>query len=68
VAHFHLSNGARIERINWRADVSDNGMRQAHGLMVNYLYDPERIEENHELYMGEKRRAVSGAVGRLARA
>ncbi len=68
VAHFHLSNGARIERINWRADVSDNGMRQAHGLMVNYLYDPERIEENHELYLGEKRRAVSGAVGRLARA
>jgi malonyl-CoA decarboxylase len=68
VAHFHLSNGARIERINWRGDVSDNGLRQAHGLMVNYLYDPERIEENHELYLGEGRRAVSAAIRRLAKA
>ena len=59
VAHFHLSNGARTERLNWRADTSENGHRQSFGLMVNYLYDPERIEENHELYMGEGRRAVS---------
>lgn len=67
VAHFHLSNGARIERLNWRGDTSDNGMRQALGLMVNYLYDPERIEENHEGYVGEGRRAASSAVRRLAR-
>ncbi|NBQ76125.1 MAG: malonyl-CoA decarboxylase, partial [Acetobacteraceae bacterium] len=37
VAHFHLSNGARVERLNWRADVSENGLRQSCGLMVNYL-------------------------------
>jgi malonyl-CoA decarboxylase len=67
VAHFHLSNGARIERLNWRADTSENGLRQAHGLMVNYLYDPERIEENHELYVGEGKRAVSTPLRRLAR-
>jgi malonyl-CoA decarboxylase len=67
VAHFHLSNGARIERLNWRADISENGHRQSFGLMVNYLYDPERIEENHELYMGEGRRAVSTALRKLAR-
>ena len=67
VAHFHLSNGARIERLNWRGDTSENGLRQAAGLMVNYLYDPERIEENHELYMGEGKRPVSAALRRLAR-
>ncbi len=67
VAHFHLSNGARIERLNWRGDTSDNGMRQALGLMVNYLYDPERIEENHEGYVGEGRRAVSTGLKRLAK-
>ena len=68
VAHFHLSNGARIARVNWRGDVSDNGLRQAAGLMVNYLYDPERIEENHEMYVGEAKRAVSSALRRLAKA
>lgn len=67
VAHFHLSNGARIERLNWRADTSENGHRQSYGVMVNYLYDPERIEENHEGYVGEGRRAVGGAIRRLAR-
>ena len=67
VAHFHLSNGARVERVNWRADTSENGMRQALGMMVNYLYDPERIEENHEMYVGEGKRAAASALRRLAR-
>ncbi|BDG72456.1 malonyl-CoA decarboxylase [Roseomonas fluvialis] len=67
VAHFHLSNGARIDRLNWRPDTSDNGMRQALGLMVNYVYDPDRIEENHEGYVGEGKRAVSTALKRLAK-
>ena len=67
VAHFHLSNGARIERLNWRGDVSENGYRQSAGLMVNYLYDPERIEENHEMYVGEGKRAAASALRRLAR-
>ena len=68
VAHFHLSNGARIERLNWRGDISENGFRQSAGIMVNYLYDPQRIEENHEIYVGEGKRAVSTALRRLARA
>ncbi|MGH7907015.1 MAG: malonyl-CoA decarboxylase domain-containing protein [Candidatus Binataceae bacterium] len=38
VAHFHLSNGARIERINWMADLSPKGISQSYGLMVNYRY------------------------------
>ncbi len=47
VARFHLDNGARLERLNLRADLSPKGLRQSHGLMVNYLYDLDRIESSH---------------------
>jgi len=50
VAHFHLSNGARLERLNWLGDRSGKGMAQSAGMMVNYLYDLGRIEANHEAY------------------
>jgi len=67
VAHFHLSNGARVERVNWRADISEKGLRESAGLMVNYLYDPARIEDYHEEYVGEGRRPAAAAIRRLAR-
>jgi len=67
VAHFHLSNGARIERINMLADTSEKGAKESATLMVNYLYDPARIEDWHEDYAGEGRRNASTAVRRLAR-
>jgi malonyl-CoA decarboxylase len=67
VAHFHLSNGARVERLNWRGDVSEKGMKESAGLMVNYLYDPARIEDYHEEYVGEGRRPAATAIRRLAR-
>jgi len=51
VARFHLGNGARLERLNWLADISANGIAQSGGLMVNYLYDLPHIEECHEAYM-----------------
>ena len=51
VAHFHLSNGARVERINWQGDTSVKGLMQSHGLMVNYLYKLSDIENNHEQYI-----------------
>src|SRR5579863_3238268 len=38
VAHFHLTNGARVERLTWLGDVSQKGRQQSAGLMVNYLY------------------------------
>lgn len=50
VARFHLGNGARLERLNFLGDVSENGLKQAHGLMVNYLYALEEIEANHEAF------------------
>ncbi|MBB4858628.1 malonyl-CoA decarboxylase [Novosphingobium chloroacetimidivorans] len=60
VARFHLGNGARLERLNWNADRSANGLRQSGGLMVNYLYDLARIEENHEAF-AERSEIVTGA-------
>ncbi len=68
VAHFHLTNGARIERLNWRADLSPRGLNQSFGIMVNYLYRLPDIEDNHEAYRGEGRVAASAALRRLAKA
>jgi malonyl-CoA decarboxylase len=51
VARFHLNNGARLERINAAADLSRKGIRQSYGLMVNYLYDLDEIESNHQAFV-----------------
>ncbi len=67
VAHFHLSNGARVERLNWLGDVSAKGLAQSAGIMVNYLYRLGDIEANHEAYRDEGRVAASSAVRSLAR-
>ncbi|CAI0625957.1 unnamed protein product [Linum tenue] len=50
VANFHLQNGAMIERINWMADRSEKGLCQSGGIMVNYVYRVEDIEENAQAY------------------
>lgn len=67
VAHFHLSNGARIERINWAADLSKNGITQSAGIMVNYLYNLPDIEKNHEAYTGHGEITASSAMRKLFR-
>ena len=67
VARFHLGNGARLERINWLADTSDRAIAQAYGLMVNYLYDLDDIEKNHEAYAEGRTVVASSAVQRLLR-
>ena len=51
VARFHLSNGARLERINWLADPSRKGLRESLGMMVNYLYLPSAIQANHQKFV-----------------
>ena len=65
VAHFHLSNGARVERINWLGDMSKKGFRQSAGMMVNYLYDKSRIEQNHEAYVSGSEIPASSNVRNL---
>jgi malonyl-CoA decarboxylase len=67
VAHFHLTNGARVERLNWQGDLSDKGLQQSAGVMVNYLYRLDHIEANHEAYRGEGRVAASSTVRHLLR-
>jgi malonyl-CoA decarboxylase len=67
VARFHLGNGARLERINWLADTSDKAIAQADGLMVNYLYDLDDIEKNHETYAEGRTVVASNSVQRLLR-
>jgi malonyl-CoA decarboxylase len=68
VARFHLGNGARLERINWLADTSERGLAQSHGVMVNYLYELDDIEKNHEAYAQQRTVVASNAVTRLVRA
>ncbi len=67
VAHFHLDNGARIERINWFGDISKRGIEQSAGIMVNYRYVLEDIEKNHEAYSATGEAALAPEVKRLAR-
>jgi malonyl-CoA decarboxylase len=68
VARFHLGNGARLERLNFAADTSERALRQSHGLMVNYLYDLEHIERNHEAYVQQHAVVAASAVTRLVKA
>jgi len=65
VAHFHLTNGARIERLDWLGDVSAKGLQQSAGIMVNYLYRLPDIEANHEAYRGAGEVAIGSSVRHL---
>ena len=65
VARFHLGNGARLERLNFLADTSARALAQSHGLMVNYLYDLDYIERNHEAYAQHRAVVAASAVTRL---
>jgi malonyl-CoA decarboxylase len=53
VARFHLGNGARLERINWLGNTAPRGIQESFGIMVNYLYDVETIESNHEAFVND---------------
>jgi malonyl-CoA decarboxylase len=66
VARFHLGNGARLERLNWRGDLSASGLRQAAGLMVNYRYELRQIEKNHEAFANQGAVTASAEVRKLA--
>jgi malonyl-CoA decarboxylase len=67
VARFHLGNGARLERLDWLGDISERALAQSHGLMVNYLYDLDYIERNHEAYAQQHAVVAAGSVRRLLR-
>jgi malonyl-CoA decarboxylase len=67
VAHFHLTNGSRVERIDWLGDRSAKGLRESAGMMVNYLYRLDQIDENHEAYKSSGKVNVSNSVRALLR-
>ena len=50
VARFHLGNGARLERINWLGNAAPRAIQESFGIMINYLYDHDSIEDNHEAF------------------
>jgi malonyl-CoA decarboxylase len=67
VARFHLANGARLERLNWLGDISEKGMQQSVGLMVNYVYHSREMDRNHEAYAKDYRIIASHELERLAK-
>lgn len=67
VARFHLGNGARIERLNFLGDTAPKGLQQSFGMMVNYLYNPDTIEENVEALLRDGKIAASATVRQAAK-
>lgn len=67
VARFHLANGARLERLNWKGDLSETGLLQSLGMTANYLYRIADVERNHEAYATQSRVITSASVARLAK-
>jgi malonyl-CoA decarboxylase len=67
VARFHLANGARLHRLNWLGDISENGLRQSAGLMANYVYRVRDTERHHEAYAKDYRIIASHELERLAK-
>ena len=65
VAKFHLGNGAILERVNLNADLSSKGINQSKGVMINYLYNLDTLEENHELFFKTKKVQQSGTIKSL---
>lgn len=53
VERFHLGNGAILDRINWMGDPGIKGQENGLGLMVNYRYDLDQVEKNHELFTSQ---------------
>lgn len=67
VSRFHLGNGASLMRFNWMADISEKGLKQSAGMMVNYKYDLDTVEENHESFVREKKINTTREIKALAK-
>ena len=67
VGNFHLSNGARLERVNWLANPAEYELQRAYGLMVNYFYEPDEIEQNVERYLADGAVVASAPVRALVK-
>ncbi len=54
VSRFHIGNGAVLEKINFMGNESEKALNESLGLMVNYLYDINNVEKNHEKFVLDK--------------
>ncbi|MGC9418051.1 MAG: malonyl-CoA decarboxylase [Rhodovulum sp.] len=68
VARFHLGNGALIHQVHARADTSEKGRVQSAGVMVNYLYDLNKVSQNHERFAASHDVAASSDIRALSAA
>ncbi|MEI4196884.1 malonyl-CoA decarboxylase [Roseovarius sp. E0-M6] len=66
VARFHLGNGAMVREVHTGADVSQKGLNQSVGVMVNYLYDLAKVAQNHERFATHHDIAASSGIRALA--
>ena len=62
VARFHCRNGAEMFRLNWLADLSRKGLSNSMGIMINYRYSLDSIEQNHLRYEQDGEILVLGGV------
>lgn len=67
VSRFHLGNGASLMRFNWMADISEKGLKQSAGMMVNYKYYLDSVEENHESFVRDKKINTTREITALAK-
>jgi len=67
VARFHIGNGAQLEQMNFDGDLSTKGIAQSAGLMVNYRYDLDVVEKNHEEFVATKIIPTSAAIKALSK-
>jgi len=65
VTRFHLRNGASINDIVINADISDAGFKRSFGVMVNYLYELNDIEKNHEDFINNKKVTFSREIKKI---
>ncbi len=67
VARFHLGNGAQVHALHHGADTSKRGIRQSAGVMVNYLYDLNKISQRATQFSKKSTIAASSEVKALVR-
>ncbi|KAI8333169.1 malonyl-CoA decarboxylase-domain-containing protein [Chlamydoabsidia padenii] len=51
VANFHFRNGACAHQLHWLGDVSEKGVDESFGIMINYNYVPCKLNEHHQQYI-----------------
>lgn len=62
VAKFHIRNGAEMYRLNYMGDTSIKGLRTSCGIMINYRYVLDNIEDNSVNYEMNGKFAVKDGV------